>query len=31
LVALTIMIASSDPAEKGDIVGLTINLINSKN
>jgi len=31
LVALTIMIAASDPAEKTDIVGLTINLINRKN
>jgi prophage maintenance system killer protein len=31
LVALTIMIAASDPAEKDDIVGMTINLINRKN
>jgi len=31
LVALTIMIAASDPAEKEDIVRLTINLINRKN
>ena len=31
LVALTIMIAASDPAEKADIVGLTINLINRTN
>ena len=31
LVALTIMIAASDPAEKDDIVRLTINLINWKN
>jgi prophage maintenance system killer protein len=31
LVALTIMIAASDPVEKDDIVGLTVNLINRKN
>jgi prophage maintenance system killer protein len=31
LVALTIMIAASDPAEKDDIVGMTINLIKRKN
>jgi len=31
LVALTIMVAASDPAEKNDIVGLVINLIDRKN
>lgn len=31
LVALTIMVAASDPAEKEEIVGLTVNLINRKN
>ena len=31
LVALTIMVAASDPVEKGYFVGMTINLINRKN
>lgn len=31
LVALTIMIAASDPGEKDVIVNLAINLINRKN
>jgi prophage maintenance system killer protein len=31
LVALTIMVAASDPVEKDDFVGMTINLINRKN
>ena len=31
LVALTLMIAESDPAEKNIIVALTVNLINRNN
>ncbi|RPI79489.1 MAG: cytochrome C biogenesis protein CycH [Desulfobacteraceae bacterium] len=31
LVAMTLMIAESDPAEKAAVIGITVNLINRKN